>query len=112
MYEIWLVLNIVWEIALGIWPWLAAAALLWAALLARSLRQRGARWRATLPVAAALAGAAAVAAFVALPGLTLSSLSQLDYWVDWANVAAIAAAAGGAVLAFTWPVLAARRSAP
>jgi hypothetical protein len=24
MYEIWLVMNIVWEIALGIWPLLAA----------------------------------------------------------------------------------------
>jgi len=112
MYEIWLVLNIVWEIALGIWPWLVAAALLWAGVLAWSLGRRGAGWRVALPAAAAVASVAAVAAFVAIPGLTLSSLSQLDYWVDWANVAAIAAGAGCVVLAFIWPVLAARRSAP
>ena len=26
MYEIWLMLNIVWELALSIWPWLVALA--------------------------------------------------------------------------------------
>lgn len=31
MYEIWLMLNIVWEIALGVWPLLLMAAVLWLA---------------------------------------------------------------------------------
>lgn len=102
MYEIWLVMNIVWEIALGVWPLLLAAALAWAVLMALALRRRG---RARLSSSLAVGGGVAVLAFVAVPSLTRSSLGELAYWVDWANLGAIAMAAGVAAAAFAWPLL-------
>ncbi len=105
MYEIWLMLNIAWEIALGLWPWLLAAVGLWLGLLVLALRSRWPRWRTTLPAALLASAVIAGLAFVMLPGWTLSALSEMRYWVDWATLAGLAAAAGGLALAFAWPVL-------
>ena len=110
MYEIWLVINILWEIALGIWPLLVAAGLAWIALTAWALRRARGRWRAALPVALAAAAVVAVLTFLAVPGLTRSSLGELRYWVDWANLAGIAGGFGGATLAFAWPLAALLRA--
>ncbi len=112
MYEIWLVLNIVWEIALDVWPLLAVAALAWLALAAAAVRRPSAHWRGALPAAAALAALAALIGFLAVPSLTRSSLGELAYWVDWANLAGVALAIGGVALAFAWPALALRRRNP
>jgi hypothetical protein len=105
MYEIWLVLNIVWELALDAWPWLLAVAALWLVLVAAAARTRG------VPAAAGLVPAigvgvlvAALAVFV-VPGMVRSSLSELAYWVDWANLAAIAGGLGAVAVAFAWPLL-------
>ena len=105
MYEIWLVVNILWEIALGILPMLLALLVLWAGLLAVAWRQRGA-WRRALPRTAASGAMVSVLAFVLLPGLTQSSLSEMGYWVDWANLAAMALGFGGVASALTWPLFA------
>ena len=109
MYEIWLVMNIVYEIALGLWPLLALALVVWLGLLwaARHRLGRGA-WRP-----AALVGAlAAVGLFFGMPGLTRSSLSNMGYWVDWANLLAVAMGLGVLVGAFAWPLLALLRKRP
>ena len=110
MYEIWLVLNILWELALGAWPLLLMAGLAWLALMAWAMSRPGARWSAAVPSALALAAAAAVAGFLAVPRFTGSSLGELAYWVDWANLGAIAVAIGLVALAFAWPLLALRRT--
>lgn len=108
MYEVWLVLNILWEIALDVWPVLLGAAVLWLVLLVAVLRRPQARWRAALPLALAAGALVAVAAFLAVPSLTRSSLGELAYWVDWANLLAVAGGFGAAALAFAWPLLALR----
>lgn len=108
MYEIWLVLNILWEIALDVWPVLLGAAVLWFVLVVAALRRPQARWRAALARALALGGVVAVAAFLAVPSMTRSSLGELAYWVDWANLIAVAGGFGAAAVAFAWPVLAMR----
>lgn len=87
MYEIWLALNIVWEIALTVWPALLLGMLAWLALMV-------------------LAGIASV---LWLPAATRSSLGELAYWVDWANLLAIAAGFGAIALAFVWPLAASMR---
>ena len=110
MYEIWLVINILWEIALGIWPLLAVAGLVWVALVTWALRRARRRWRAALPVALAAAAVVAVAAFATVPAFTQSSLKELAYWVDWANLAGIAGGFGAAALAFAWPLAALLRA--
>lgn len=108
MYEIWLALNILWEIALELRVPLLGAALLWAVLLLLAW-QRGGRWRAALWPAAGLAALIALAAFLSLPSLSQSSFAEMGYWVDWANLGAMAAGIGCIALAFAWPALALRR---
>ena len=111
MYEVWLAMNIVWEIALGLWPVLLGAALLWAAVMATAWIRPGTRWRAGLPMALGIGVAVMAAAVVLLPGWTRSSLSELTYWVDWANLLAVSAGFGTAAVALVWPLLAMRRAA-
>lgn len=105
MYEIWLALNIVYEIALGFWPALLVLLLAWLALLAVNRRGLGA-----VPLSRLLLVAAGVAVLVgiALPVLTLSSFRNFGYWVDWANWFAVAAGAGGFAAIWLWPVMARR----
>jgi hypothetical protein len=103
MYEIWLTLNILWELMLDAWPLVLAAALAWAVLLGLAL-VRGGGWGAAAKPAALAAAVVALAAVVAVPALTKSSLAELSYWVDWANVIGIAVAVGAVAAAFVWPL--------
>jgi hypothetical protein len=110
MYEIWLVLNILWEIARDAWPLLVAAAVLWAVLMVTAARRRGAAWGRGLPGAVAVGAIVAVAAFLLVPGLTKSSLGEMRYWVDWANLVGIALAIGAVGVAFAWPLMTMRQT--
>lgn len=105
MYEIWLMMNIAWELALTIWPVLLGLVVLWLVLATRARRHAGAAWRASLPGALALAALVAIALFFLIPGWVRSSLSELKYWVDWANLLGIAGGGGALALAFAWPLL-------
>lgn len=108
MYEVWLALNIVWEIALGAWPVLLAALLLWAVLLLTAWRRPGTRWRGALPWAVGAGVLAAAGAIGTVPAWSLSSLSEMGYWVDWANLLAVAAGFGAVAAAVAWPLAAMR----
>ena len=102
MYEIWLAMNIVYEIALGIWPLLALLLAVWVALLVAARGRLGARQvRQTLLLGALVA----VALFFSVPTLTQSSLSNMGYWVDWANLLAIALGLGALAAVFSVPIL-------
>lgn len=107
MYEIWLGLNIVWEIALQWRLPLLIGLLAWATLVGLAWG-RGARWRASWPPAAGLGALSAIVAFFAVPGLSKSSLAEMGYWVDWANLTGIALGVGAVALAYAWPALALR----
>ena len=111
MYEIWLVINILWEIALGIWPLLLAAAVAWALLAQWVGRRPDAQWRSALVTAMVVGLLVAVAAAAMIPGWSRASISDMGYWVDWANLLAIAAGFGAAAAAVAWPLLAMRKSA-
>lgn len=111
MYEIWLVLNIVWEIALGLWPLLLAAGLLLAVLVVVTVRQPAAGWRRALPGTLLVAVVVALAVVLLVPGWVQSSLADMAYWVDWANLLALAAAAGAVAAAVAWPLLVLRKAA-
>lgn len=109
MYELWLGLNILWELAREYALPLAAGSIVWLLLVGLALSRRGARWRATLPAALAAGAAIAAIAMLAAPALTRSSLADMGYWVDWATLAAIGLGVGGIAVAFAWPFLAMRR---
>jgi hypothetical protein len=106
MYEIWLALNIVWEIALGIWPLLLVAAVLWLALMGTAWRQDGRHWRAGLWPAVAIGLVLAILAVLLIPGWTRSTLSDMGYWLDWAVLLGLAAGVAAVAVAFAWPLLA------
>lgn len=113
MYEIWLAMNIVYELALANSGLVLAYLLALGALLLLGLSTRGAGWRHALPMAIFVGAVVAIGAFLLLPGLSKSSFSELRYWLDWANLAAMAAGFGGAAALLVWPVLArARRTRP
>lgn len=103
MYEIWLVMNIVYELALSIWPVLALAGAVWLLLLVMARQRIG--WR-QVPRAVAVGAAVAVLLFFSVPSLTQSSWSNMGYWVDWANLLAIALGLGALAALFAWPLLA------
>lgn len=108
MYEIWLAMNIVYEIALGIWPLLALLLVLWLAMLVAARGRLGARQAVQ---ALLLGGLVTVALFFSVPSLTQSSLANMGYWVDWANLLAVALGLGALAAVFSLPLfgLVARR---
>lgn len=102
MYEIWLAMNIVYEIALGIWPLLALLLAVWTVMLVAARRRLGAR---QVRQAALLGALVAVALFFSVPTLTQSSLANMGYWVDWANLLAVALGLGALAAVFSVPIL-------
>jgi hypothetical protein len=112
VYEIWLMLNIVWEVLLAAWPLVLALLLVIAALAVAALRRPGADWPGAARTALLGAVVVGLLSFVALPSLTSSSLGELNYWVDWLALAGIAAAFGAVAAALLLPLAAlARRKA-
>lgn len=104
MYEIWLAMNIVYEIALG-GGWLLPVLVIavWAGLMWAVRRRLDARvLRRTLGLGAAVA----LALFLALPSLTRSSLSNLAYLPDWAMLAAMALGLAALLAVLGLPLLA------
>ena len=101
MYEIWLVINIVYEIALTIWPLIALALVAWLVLLWLARGRRGGAG-AAVGVGAVLA----VLLFATVPSLTNSSFANMGYWVDWANLLAVALGLGTLAAVFFWPLMA------
>ena len=103
MYEIWLMLNILYEIALGIWPVVLVVLLLWTALLLLARKRMGA---AALRTALLVAVLASAALFVSLPSLTHSAFGNMGYWLDWAALLGIALGLGSLTGLFALPVVA------
>jgi hypothetical protein len=97
MYEIWLMINIVYEIALSYWLPITLGAALWLGLMWLARKRLSAQ---VVPLSLALGAVAAVVAFFALPAINKSTLADMGYWVDWVNLGSWALTAGAlAVLA-------------
>ncbi len=95
MYEIWLGLNIVWELALMHKAWVIPAGTIMLILLASAI-VRPPRAGRRAPVFAA-GVVSAIAAFLLLPGATMAGFADLGYWVDWLLLFALSVAIGVAV---------------
>ncbi len=106
MYEIWLAMNIAFEIAWDLWPALWPLVLVWVAVM---LINRKKLARVSASTLAALAVLVALAAALALPSLSKSTLADMGYWVDWAALLGMAAGVGVAAAVLLWPVLALRK---
>lgn len=114
MYEIWLGLNIFWELVLAHWTVLAVVAVAWLVLMIYVMLQIP--WRKayvagirTMRPALIWAAMVGVVAFALIPGCTQSNFSAMGYWVDWFTLAGMAAASAALALGFIWPLLALRQ---
>lgn len=105
MYEIWLALNIVYEIALGLWPALLILLAVWLAVM---VANRKGLWAVPASRLLTITVVVAVAVGLAVPSLTLSSFGNFGYWVDWTYWLAMAVGAGVAVAVWLWPLMAGR----
>ena len=105
MYEIWLALNILFELAMANLPIVAFFLVLWIALMAFVLLRGRANWRGALPATLLAWCSPAPQPSSACPAVQ-SSISDMRYWVDWANLVAIAAGLGGVVALLVWPFIA------
>ncbi|MDT3678840.1 MAG: hypothetical protein ROZ64_08390 [Burkholderiaceae bacterium] len=105
MYEIWLAVNIAWEIVVAQAVWAIPLAIVFAGLVVHAFARRG-NWRAGWRWAWKSAVFAGVAAALVLPGLSGASWSDLAYVVDWMLLVVIAAAIAAVVGAFVWPLAA------
>jgi len=110
MYEVWLMLNIMWELAWAVWPWLAALLALWMVFLWMARGRSRQAWRGALPGAIVLGVLVSVLIFFVTPGWSKSGLSDMKYWVDWANLLGIAAGWGAGAVVLFWPLLAGLRA--
>jgi hypothetical protein len=106
MYEIWLAMNIAYEMALDLLPALGPLVLMWAVMMVINRKKLKRAKPATL---AAVAVLVALVAVVALPSLSKSTLADMGYWVDWAALLGMAAGVGVAAAVLLWPVLALRK---
>ena len=109
MYEIWLTLNILYELGLQYLPMVIGTALLWLALMAVAAARGRAGWGAALKPAIAIAVVVTAITFFITPGMTKSSFANMGYWVDWGNLFLYAAAFGGVAAALVWPLAAMMR---
>ncbi|MDY0071057.1 MAG: hypothetical protein RBR77_00225 [Thauera sp.] len=108
MYEIWLTLNILYELGLQYLPLIIATTVLWAVLMLLAVRRPQRRWGQALRPAVLVALLVTVITFFITPGLTQSSFANMGYWVDWGNLFLYAAAFGAVGGALAWPLLAMR----
>ena len=105
MYQIILVLAIFWEIALTLWPWLLALALVWVVALVLAARQPRALWRQAIRPTALLALAIGVVVFLISPMINRSTFADVAYWVDWANLIGFAGGCVAAAFVWLWPMI-------
>jgi len=103
MYEIWLAVNIAWEIVVAQAVWAVPLAIVFAGLVVHAFARRG-DWRAGWRWAWKSALVAGVVAALVLPSLSGASWSDLSYIVDWVLLVLIAAAVAAVVGAIAWPL--------
>lgn len=105
MYELWLALNVFFELARMHWPWLLGLAVLWLLLVAVRRAMRGRETNRRIGLLALVWVIATAISMLALPALTRSALSNVAYLVDWLNLIAMSAGIGVVVAAFAWPLI-------
>ena len=111
MYEIWLTLNILFELGLLYLPQVIITAALWILLTIMAVKRGNAGWAKALKPALVVFVVVTAITFFITPGMTKSPFANMGYWVDWGNLFLYAAAFGGVGAALTWPIAAMMRPA-
>lgn len=109
MHEIWLTLNIPFELSLKYRPAVIGSLTLWLVLITMAAARGRAGWRKALGPAIAIGIVVTAITFFVTPGLTQSSFANMGRWVASGNLFLYAAAFGAVGAALAWPIVAMRR---
>lgn len=104
MYEIWLIINTFYELALMNIGLVLTVLILWIALMAVAASKKTQPWCQAIKPALILAVVVWVISFALVPGMTKSSFANVTYIVDYMVVAGVAAAVAGLVAIFFAPL--------
>lgn len=105
MYQIWLGLNILWEMALEHRLLVVAYLLVALVLYIYTLARRPHSWKRSFRPAVVLGVLVAILAFLVLPGQTDASFARFHQWLDWALLTAMALGVGLALAVLAWPLI-------
>ena len=104
MYEIWLAINIMYELMWNYIPFVLSVLILWVVLMVFAVQQ-GAAWLQGLRRGLLGMLVIVVITFLVFPYITQSSLGNLGYWIDYLFLLQIALGYGVVFgLGFIWPV--------
>lgn len=104
MYEIWLIINTFYELALANLGLVLSTLIVWLALMLVTQFRKNLPWSKGIKFATVIGVLAWLAFFVLVPGLTKSSFSSVNSVIDWLAVAGIAAGFAGLLALFVGPL--------
>lgn len=104
MYEIWLIINTFYELALANLGLVLSTLIVWLALMLVTQFRKNLPWSKGIKFATVIGVLAWLAFFVLVPGLTKSSFSSINSVIDWLAVAGVAAGFAGLLALFVGPL--------
>ncbi len=104
MYEIWLIINTFYELALANLGLVLSTLIVWLALMLVTQFRKNLPWSKGIKFATVIGVLAWLAFFVLVPGLTKSSFSSVNSVIDWLAVAGVAAGFAGLLALFVGPL--------
>lgn len=104
MYELWLVINTFYELALVNLGLVLSILAVWLLLMLVTQFSKKLSWGKGIKVAIAVGMVAWLVFFMMVPGLTNSSFASVNSIVDWFTVAGVAAGLAALVALFVGPL--------
>lgn len=104
MYEIWLIINTFYELALMNLGLVIGVLVVWLAVMVVAQMKKTQPWYTSVKPALLVALVVWVVSFMLVPGMTKSSFENVTYILDYLVVAGVAAAIAGLVAVFVAPL--------
>lgn len=104
MYEIWLIINTFYELALMNIGLIVGVFVVWAGLMLATQFKKTQPWCTSVKPALLVAVLVWVVSFMLVPSMTKSSFANVTYILDYLVVAGVAAAIAGLVAVFVAPL--------
>lgn len=104
MYEIWLVINTFYELALANLGWVLSTLIVWLILMVATQFKKKLPWSKGIKAAVTIGIIAWVGFFFMVPSLTKSSFASVNSIIDWLAVIGVAGAFAGLLALFIGPL--------
>ena len=104
MYEIWLIINTIYELALANLSWVLSTLVIWLMLMLVTQFSKKLPWSTGVKAAVVVGLIAWVIFFALVPSLTKSSFEYVNSVIDWLAVGGVAAAFAGLLAMFVGPL--------